>query len=590
MPSLPEPPDDQSENRAWIDEQAERVAVLARTQLRKIVLRAYDAYLSTLTAAGDLAAFDSIPQEWGVFVGEQLLDEIDGVYRSGAVAAWNQAPTTAALGESAALAWAAVVNEDAVSYAAQASNRLAGVGHDIWMKVNSEVTEAIRQGTGTEALKNEIERLTGFSEFRADTIARTEIGSAFVNGNYEAQAALGEYGAVFKEWLAVSDARTRPEHAALDGTVIPFEDMFDAGGEMMRAPHDETASAGNVINCRCDVLWYYPGDTLPDGTLVEAPTITQGTAGPEVAEELGESRQEQEAREARERRLEGQRRYYQETRATAETATDAARRFGVSTDQVIANRAAVAEVRAAIRASAAQTQVDLYGLLQRTGTARPYLPKVRNSAFDPLKLISNAERTRYMRWFDHRSVAMALEDMADNARKLGMVDRNWTDDQVLEWHRDITRRIDAAGAVARGRLPSSRLYNDIDFNDLAPVPDIDVRQILGSHVDDSAGYLAQLDKARYADQAYSALGPSVFAEVPPWRMGFASWWDEVLSQDFTATNGGPGAAAARSRLAELIPPQFDVPGASAEELYGAIVQAARLADLEVADFAVIPWE
>lgn len=290
MPSLPEPPDDQSENRAWIDEQAERVAVLARTQLRKIVLRAYDAYLSTLTAAGDLAAFDSIPQEWGVFVGEQLLDEIDGVYRSGAVAAWNQAPTTAALGESAALAWAAVVNEDAVSYAAQASNRLAGVGHDIWMKVNSEVTEAIRQGTGTEALKNEIERLTGFSEFRADTIARTEIGSAFVNGNYEAQVALGEYGAVFKEWLSVSDARTRPEHAALDGTVIPFDDMFDAGGEMMRAPHDETASAGNVINCRCDVLWYYPGDTLPDGTLVQAPGAEpdsdQGTAGPEIAEEV----------------------------------------------------------------------------------------------------------------------------------------------------------------------------------------------------------------------------------------------------------------------------------------------------------------
>ena len=290
MPSLPEPPDDQSENRAWIDEQAERVAVLARTQLRKIVLRAYDAYLSTLTAAGDLAAFDSIPQEWGVFVGEQLLDEIDGVYRSGAVAAWNQAPTTAALGESAALAWAAVVNEDAVSYAAQASNRLAGVGHDIWMKVNSEVTEAIRQGTGTEALKNEIERLTGFSEFRADTIARTEIGSAFVNGNYEAQKALGEYGAVFKEWLSVADARTRPEHAALNGTVIPFDDMFDAGGEMMRAPHDETASAANVVNCRCDVLFYYPGDTLPDGTLVQAPGAEpdseQGTAGPEVAEEL----------------------------------------------------------------------------------------------------------------------------------------------------------------------------------------------------------------------------------------------------------------------------------------------------------------
>lgn len=288
MPSLPEPPDEQVANREWIDEQAERVAVLARSNLRRIILRAYDAYVSTLTAAGDLAAFDSIPQEWGVFVGEQLLDEIDGVYRSGAVAAWNQAPTTAALGTQSALAWAAVVNEDAISYAAQASNRLAGVGTDVWLKVNSEVTEALRKGTGTEALKEEIERLTSFSEFRADTIARTEIGSAFVNGNYEAQKALGEYGPAFKEWLSVSDARTRPEHAALDGTVIPFDDMFDAGGEMMRAPHDETASAANVVNCRCDVLYYYPGDTLPDGTVVEAPGIEpdgeQATQEPEIAQ------------------------------------------------------------------------------------------------------------------------------------------------------------------------------------------------------------------------------------------------------------------------------------------------------------------
>lgn len=281
MLSLPEPPDDQRKNRAWIDEQAERVAVLARSKLRRIVERSFDAYLSTLTASGDLAVFDAIPLEWGVFVGEQLLEEIDGVYRSGAVAAWNQAPTTAALTEQAALSWASIVNEDAIAYVGQASNRLAGVGTDIWLKVNSQVVEAIRKGTGTEALKNEIEKLTSFSEFRADTIARTEIGSAFVNGNYEAQVALGEYGAVYKEWLAVLDNRTRDEHRDLDGVVIPFDEFFDAGGESMRAPHDETASPGNVVNCRCDVLWYYPGDTLPDGTMVtrEGAEMSAATAG-----------------------------------------------------------------------------------------------------------------------------------------------------------------------------------------------------------------------------------------------------------------------------------------------------------------------
>jgi hypothetical protein len=279
MLSLPEPPDSQADNRDWIDEQAERVAVIARTNLRRIILDAFDLYMSTLTAAGDLAAFDSIPQQWGVFVGEQLLDEIDGVYRSGAVAAWNQAPTTAALGTQPALAWAAVINEDAIFYAAQASNRLAGVGTDVWLKVNSQVTAALRTGVGTEALKQEIEQLTSFSEFRADTIARTEIGSAFVNGNYEAQVALGEYGAVWKEWLSVGDARTRPEHAALNGTVIPFDDAFDVGGEDMRAPHDESASAANVINCLVEGSVVRPiGDLLAisrawwDGPTIEIVT------------------------------------------------------------------------------------------------------------------------------------------------------------------------------------------------------------------------------------------------------------------------------------------------------------------------------
>lgn len=182
---------------------------------------------------------------------------------------------------------------------------------------------------------------------------------------------------------------------------------------------------------------------------------------------------------------------------------------------------------------------------------------------------------------------MLLEDFADNARRLGLVDRNWTDDQVLTWHREITRQIDAAGAVKQGRVPSPRIYGNIDTNVLAPVADIDVRQIIGVHVDDASGYLASLDKARYADEAYSALGQAVTSEAPPWRMGFQAWSEEVLDTDWLLNNAP--TPALRVRMDELIPPLFDVSGASLEDVYSAIVQAARIADLEVADFAVIPW-
>jgi hypothetical protein len=89
--------------------------------------------------------------------------------------------------------------------------------------------------------------------------------------------ALGEHGPVYKEWLPVGDNRMRPEHEAMMGQPpIPFGDDFIVGDEPMAHPLADGASAGNVVNCRCDVLFYYPGDTLPDGTLVEAPaTMSQ---------------------------------------------------------------------------------------------------------------------------------------------------------------------------------------------------------------------------------------------------------------------------------------------------------------------------
>jgi hypothetical protein len=268
---LSEPPDDLADRIVWRREAEETFADKVRRRLTQIVVGAYDAYLGTLTAAGDLSAFDSIPQQWSVYVLDELSDDLDEMYKAGAITAWNQAPTTTTLPTSAATGWAQVIAEDALQYQSQATNRLVGVGDDIWRQVNSQVTDALQKGASTEDLKRGIERITTFSEQRADTIARTEMNAAFVNGAYEGEVALGEHGPVWKEWLPVGDARTRPEHLAMEGVVVPFADDFIVGDEPMAHPLADGASAGNVVNCRCDTLFYYVGDTLPDGTLVESP-------------------------------------------------------------------------------------------------------------------------------------------------------------------------------------------------------------------------------------------------------------------------------------------------------------------------------
>lgn len=63
-----------------------------------------------------------------------------------------------------------------------------------------------------------------------------------------------------KEWIAANDHRTRHSHRAVDGEVVAQDAKFAVsiykgnlpiGVEMMTGPGDPTASAGNVINCRC---------------------------------------------------------------------------------------------------------------------------------------------------------------------------------------------------------------------------------------------------------------------------------------------------------------------------------------------------
>ena len=58
-----------------------------------------------------------------------------------------------------------------------------------------------------------------------------------------------------KQWVT-SGINTRETHAVLDGEEVDQNDLFNVGDSLMRWPHDTAfgASAGEIINCACDVI------------------------------------------------------------------------------------------------------------------------------------------------------------------------------------------------------------------------------------------------------------------------------------------------------------------------------------------------
>jgi len=97
------------------------------------------------------------------------------------------------------------------------------------------------------------------SATRANIIARTETHTA---ANFGAQQGAELTGLKMrKEWVSAQDERTRTsppdefDHADADGQVVDMKDSFTVGGEQLMFPGDPGGSAGNIISCRCAVVY-----------------------------------------------------------------------------------------------------------------------------------------------------------------------------------------------------------------------------------------------------------------------------------------------------------------------------------------------
>lgn len=117
------------------------------------------------------------------------------------------------------------------------------------------------EGKGVKEIAKSItEKAPQLSIYRAAVIARTETHGS---GNFSSIETAREIDDTLKkEWISAQDERTRAgdfDHLDASGQIVGMNEKFEVSGEFLDYPGDNaSASAGNVINCRC-VVGYVRG-------------------------------------------------------------------------------------------------------------------------------------------------------------------------------------------------------------------------------------------------------------------------------------------------------------------------------------------
>lgn len=89
---------------------------------------------------------------------------------------------------------------------------------------------------------------------RAMFIAENEANSTMNYLQFEEAVKSGRKN---KKWVDIRDNRERKSHLEIGGTVIPIKEPFRIGNSLMMYPKDSSlgADAGEIVNCRCSVMY-----------------------------------------------------------------------------------------------------------------------------------------------------------------------------------------------------------------------------------------------------------------------------------------------------------------------------------------------
>lgn len=130
-----------------------------------------------------------------------------------------------------------LLSEAVLYYSTSAKNFIQGI-----------LDNGANAGLSYDELSNLISK-SDFPFWKGSQITRTELGRSAILGR---EAALQEIDyQTSKEWIAVSDSRTREDHADADGQIVDQDQDFIVGGVSMSAPCAAGAPPEQVISCRC---------------------------------------------------------------------------------------------------------------------------------------------------------------------------------------------------------------------------------------------------------------------------------------------------------------------------------------------------
>jgi len=131
-------------------------------------------------------------------------------------------------------------------------------GQAVRNQINTTLEAGLKNGEMHDELAARVKAVfNDLADGEARRIARTEVNSAASKAGLDAMT---DVGIEYKSWLGSHGPNAREEHQAVeDATIdapIPVDQPFEVDGELMMHPLDGSlgASAGNIINCQCDVL------------------------------------------------------------------------------------------------------------------------------------------------------------------------------------------------------------------------------------------------------------------------------------------------------------------------------------------------
>jgi len=129
-------------------------------------------------------------------------------------------------------------------------------------KIKAEIIKGQQEGWGVDKIVRNLNEAE-FPNWMAKRIVRTELNKASNIGAMVAAADLNIE--VQKEWLSAQDNRTRRiprdqyDHLDMNGKTIGFDQRFIVPStksiDAMLHPGDPDASVGNLVNCRCTLVF-----------------------------------------------------------------------------------------------------------------------------------------------------------------------------------------------------------------------------------------------------------------------------------------------------------------------------------------------